>query len=121
YNNIPAIAKDTLSKDKLHWKLALKGLKGLPDEEQSPYQASRGAVIYKLDKNLKSNTNDISSYGIVAQNLYTFYYAEPSKKSKKLIDEFLSEALPDAKQDQESKIRNLDNYIKTNIFLSEGN
>ena len=29
-------------------------------------------LIFKLDKNLYNNTNDISSYRIVAQNLYEY-------------------------------------------------
>lgn len=121
YNNIPTITKDTLSKDKLHWKLSLNKLKGLTEEKQSPYQALRGSIVYKLDKNLENNSNDISSYGIVAQNIYAFYYAKPSKKSENLINKYTSDALSDQDKDEDSKIRSLDRYIKTNVFLSEGN
>lgn len=121
YNDIPAISRDTLSKEKLHWKLSLPELKGLEKESQSPYQASRISLVYKLDKNLKNNSNDISSYGIVAQNIYSYYNAEPSKKAKVLLDKFISEAISDRGMDEESKIRSIDRFIKTNVFLSEGN
>lgn len=121
YNNIPSISKDTLSKEKLHWKLSLNELKGLQKETQSPYQASRVSIVYKLDKNLKNNSNDISSYGIVAQNIYNFYNTEPSKKSKAILDKFISDALSDQDIDEDSKIRSLDRFIKTNVFLSKGN
>ncbi len=121
YNNIPPIVKDTLSKNKLHWKLSLKELNGLEKEEQSAYQASRGYIVYKLDKNLKNNVNDISSYGTVAQNIHAFYYSDPSKKSKELINAFISDAISKKDQDEESKIRSLDRYIKTNVAKSDGN
>lgn len=120
YNGIPSIAKDTLSKNKLHWKLSLDNLKGLVKEKQAPYQASRGAIVYKLDKNLKNNANDISSYGIVAQNVYSFYYEVPAKKTLSLIDTFISDALSKQDEDEETTIRSLDRFIKTNVFLTEG-
>lgn len=121
YNNIPPVLLDTLSTEKLHWQLSLKELKGLQEESQSPYQASRGAIVYKLDKNLYNNTNDISSYGIVAQNIFNFYYTDLTKKEKSLIDKLISEMALDKIQNEESKIRKLEIYIKTNIYLTEGN
>ena len=116
-----AISKDTLSKEKLHWKLSLNELKGLQKETQSPYQASRVSIVYKLDKNLKNNSNNISSYGIVAQNIYNFYNTEPSKKSETLLDKFISDALSDQEINEDSKVGSLDSFIKSNVFLSKGN
>lgn len=121
YNDLPSIEKDTLSKDKLHWKLSLKELKGLENETQSAYQASRGSIVYKLDKNLKNNMSDISSYSKVAQNIHGFYYAEPSKEVKKSIAKFSTEAISKNDEDEESKIRSLDRFIKTNVAKSDGN
>ena len=79
YNNLPAVEKDTNVTGKLNWKLYLDSIPALEEEDQSPYQASRGMVVYKLDKNLKNNMADISSYGIVAQNVYEYYYSPPEK------------------------------------------
>ena len=120
YNNIPTISRDTLSKDKLHWKLSLNNLEGLEEEAQAPYQASRGTIVYKLDKNLSKNLSDISSYGTVAQNIYAFYYAEHSKKTLNALNKFISDAFSKNDMDEDSKLRILDRYIKTNIFLTEG-
>ncbi|TMM52231.1 DUF3857 domain-containing protein [Maribacter algarum] len=118
YNGLPDMVKDTLSKDKLHWKLALKDLKGLPKEEQAPYTASRSYLVYKLDKNLRTNKSDLSSYGKVAQNIYNYYYTEPSKKAKALIQEFVNNTAK--KSDSiETKIRSVDNLIKSSFILSE--
>lgn len=119
YNQFPSVVIDTLSKEKLHWKVGLKELKGLEKETQAPYQASRVSLVYKLDKNLNNNTNDISSYGIIAQNIYNYYNKEPSKKSKSLLENFSKNAISNKSTDEESKIRDLDRYIKTNVFLSE--
>ncbi len=118
YNGLPEMVKDTLSKNRLHWKLRLEDLKSLPKEEQSPYTASRGFLVYKLDKNLKTNKSDLSSYGKVAQNIYSYYYAEPSKKAKAQLQDFIAPLT--AKEDNiESKIRRLDNTIKSSFILSQ--
>lgn len=118
YNGLPEVVRDTLSKDRLHWKLSLKNLERLQKEEQAPYSASRGYLVYKLDKNLKSNKSDLSSYGTVAQNIYNFYYTEPSKKAKSLIQEFVTAATKNS-TDLESKIRSIDHIIKSSFILSE--
>lgn len=121
YNGLPDVVQDTTSSDPLHWYIKTAEIKGLKEEEMSPYNASREFLIYKLDKNLYNNTNDISSYGIVAQNLYEFYYPEYSKKVIRNLDDLVSEAHIKESMDIASKIRKLEYYIKTNIYLSEGN
>jgi len=118
YNGLPIVVKDTLSKDRLHWNLSLKNLERLKKEEQASYTASRGYLVYKLDKNLKTNKSDLSSYGGMAQNIYNYYYADPSKKSKSLIDEFVARATKNS-ADTESKIRSIDNIVKSSFILSE--
>lgn len=118
YNGLPEMVKDTLLKDRNHWRIRLKNLKSLAKEEQSPYTASRGFLVYKLDKNLKTNKGDLSSYGKVAQNIYNYYYAEPSKKANIQIQDFIA-PLTQKEDSNESKIRRLDNTIKSSFILSE--
>ena len=120
YNGLPEVTQDSLSKDRLHWNLSLKELDGLQKEEQAPYAASRGFLVYKLDKNLKTGKSDLSSYGSVAQNLYEYYYAEPSKEAKTLIQEFIAMATENS-DGIESSIRSIDNVIKSSFILSESN
>lgn len=119
YNGLPAVERDTTATDVLHWQMKADELKGLVDEEMSPYDASRAALVYKLDKNLYNNTNDISSYGLVAQNLYEFYYPEHSKKTLKALDKFLKAALASTGDDEASRIRKLEYYIKTNVYFTK--
>jgi hypothetical protein len=119
FNNIPTIIKDTITKTKLHWKLHFNKLKKIEKENQSPYNASRGSIVYKLDKNTASKVSDISSYSKVSQNIYAFYYPEYEKKTKQLINNFISELEIDGIKDEESIVRKLDFYIKTNVFSSD--
>ena len=118
YNGLPEVKKDTLSKDRLHWTLRIDELKALEKEEQAPYDASRGYFIYKLDKNLQTNKGDLSSYGSISQNIYNYYYKEPSNKAKSLINAFLTSTINNEK-DIESNIRALDNTIKSSFILSQ--
>lgn len=118
YNGLPKIEKDTLLKDRAHWKLRIHELNGLEEEEQAPYDASRGYFVYKLDRNLKTNKGDLSSYGSIAQNIYNYYYNEPSEKAKPLIQELIASTTK-SNEDIESKIRSFDNIIKSSFILSE--
>jgi hypothetical protein len=119
YNNIPAVQFDTLSTTKRHWNISVKNLAPLEREVQAAYDAKKGFIVYKLDKNLVNGANDISSYSEVAQNIYSFYYPEFSKKEKKKIEKFIAEAGIDKLTDQEEIIRTLEIYVKTNVFSNE--
>jgi hypothetical protein len=119
FNKLPEAVKDTLSTQKLHWELHLENLKKLESEYQSPYNASRGFIVYKLDENTASNVSDIVSYSKVSQNIYSFYYPEYSKKTINLVSSFIKELNLVENADQETIIRRLDFYIKTNIFSQD--
>ena len=120
YNNTPEIQKDTIQKEKNHWKLNIENLKGLQKEEVSAYNASKSMVIYKLDRNTYSNIKDISSYSKVSQNIYSFYYPEIDNKTKKQLNKFISEATNKEELNGEALIRKLEFFIKNNIFITNG-
>lgn len=121
YNGIPAVSMDTLTTGKLHWNLHLQDLQKLEEEEQSAYNASRAFIVYKLDRNLANSARDISSYGGIAQNIHSFYYPEFSKKTVKRIRKFTSEAISKRAKGEEEIVRELEFFIKNNVYLSEGN
>ena len=121
YNGLPQFIKDTLSKTKSHWKMGVTGLKALQKEEQAPYDASRAFLIYKLDKNIGKNLNDISSYDKVAQNTYNYFNTQPNKKDGVLIQDFITSTIKTEDKSVESKIKRIDNTIKTDFYLSKGN
>jgi hypothetical protein len=121
YNNLPEVSQDTTATGKLHWKLRLDKVAKLEEEEASAYDASRGAIIYKLDQNLYNNTRDISSYGKVAQNIHAFYYPEYSRRTTKKLEKFVAEATAGAEKDEAALVRRLEYYIKNNVFQTQGN
>ncbi|WP_046758710.1 DUF3857 domain-containing protein [Kordia jejudonensis] len=120
YNGIPEATRDTIIANKKHWNIHMENVQPLEREAQSAYNAQRGFVVYKLDKNLATGVNGISSYGEVSQNIYSYYYPEYTKKQKKLLKKFIAEAGIDKLTDQEEIIRKLEMFIKTNVFSSEG-
>lgn len=121
YNGFPEVSKDTLIEDKLHWNSYAKEVKKLDKEEYSAYEASKSAVIYKLDKNLVNNKSDFSSYGSVAKNLYEYYYTAFPKKTNSLLAKFLSKIPGIDTENNETKIRKLESFIKSNIYVSKAN
>ncbi|WP_299156666.1 DUF3857 domain-containing protein [uncultured Tenacibaculum sp.] len=118
YNNLPSIVEDTIIKEKNNWKLHLKEIKGIEKENLSAYNASKGAIVYKLDKNTATKVSDITSYNRVSQNLYAFYYPEYKKKTVQLLNKFITDLSLENVKDEESVVRKLDYYIKTNLFIS---
>ncbi|MFL1012389.1 DUF3857 domain-containing protein [Flavisericum labens] len=119
YNDTPEITRDTISKDKLHWNLKIDQIESLENEEVSAYNASKKAIVYKLDRNTADNSKDISSYGKVAQNLYAFYYDELKGKTQNLLKKFIKEATKDEELNEEALIRKLEFFIKSNVYVTE--
>ena len=121
YNGIPFVNKDSLSTLKLHWQMKTNNVKSIEDEDTSAYQASKGYIIYKLDSNTANEKKEISSYGKVAQNIYSYYYPEYDKRTKTLINEFIAEVDLNSDEIEENTIRQLESFIKTNVYISEAN
>lgn len=121
FNNLPEVLEDTTTVKKHHYKLHLKDVKKLENEYLSAYNASKGFIVYKLDKNTANNARNIVSYNKVSQNLYDFYYPEYDKKTQSLIDKFIKELQLSDTADEETKARKIDLFIKKNIFSSDVN
>jgi hypothetical protein len=118
YNGIPEVQLDTMSTSKKHWTLTAENIAALDKESQAAYNAMRGFIIYKLYKNTY-NSKTVTSYDIVVQNLYAFYYPDYDAKLQKQIDAFSAQVGITADMDTDSKIRTIDAYIKQNVFFSE--
>jgi hypothetical protein len=119
FNNLPNVERDTLSVNKLHYKLHVSNIKKLESEYQAAYNASRAFIIYKMDKNTANNATDMVSYNTISQNLYASYYPDYSKKTKNLIKDFIKELDLPKKADEESIVRKLDSYLKTNVYSQD--
>ncbi|WP_341221705.1 DUF3857 domain-containing protein [Polaribacter atrinae] len=119
YNNIQNVERDTLSTVKLHYKLHAAKVQKLENEYQAPYNASRGFIVYKMDKNVDNMDEDIISYSNIAQNIYASYYPEYSENTKGLLNDFIKELALPKNADQESIIRKLDFYIKSTVYSQD--
>ena len=119
FNNLKNVERDTLTKDKLHYKLHVYKVKKLETEYQAPYNASRAFIVYKMDKNTAGTGADIISYNNVSQNLYNRFYEDYSRKTKGLIKDFIKELKLPKNADEESIARKLDFYIKTYIYTQD--
>lgn len=117
YNGIKPIEKDTLVKDRLHWSVHEDKIEKLEKEEVSAYQASRGFIIFKLDKNTANNGKNLSSYSNLTKNIYSFLNPELKKSDIKLMDDFAKEQKLLDKTDEE-KVRSIENHIKTNFYIT---
>jgi hypothetical protein len=118
YNGLPEIERDTLQKGKLHWKLHVKSIDKLEEEKEAPYRALLKHLVYKLDRNLVNNTNNISSYATFSKNIYDFLAQDVAKKEVSSIEKIIKETGILNTDDDITKIRKLENYLKSNIYIS---
>ena len=121
YNGLPPVKVDTLTTHKLHWTLEMDQLDKLEEEELSAYNASRASIVYKLDQNLYNNKKDISSYGGISQNIYSYYYPEYSRKTQKAVNKFIAEVFKKKIPEEDAAIRKLEFFIKNNVYFTNGN
>ncbi len=119
YNGLPEMVRDTLIKEKNHWKLNVDKLAGIEDEEQAPYKAMHKYLVYKLAKNAANPSKDIVSYSLASQNIYNSLYPETDKKIDNKIEAFVR-SIPDAKnEDLSVRVRAIENYIKSSVYIAE--
>jgi hypothetical protein len=120
YNGLNDVENDTVIENKNHWSLKIPKAKLLEREDLAAYDADRQFLVYALDENTASRVKDISSYANVAQNIYDFYSQEVSKKEQSELNSFLKQI--DFKEEDaiDVKLRAIESFIKTNIFIAEG-
>lgn len=119
YNNLAPVTRDTTIEDKLHWYFSVDTIPILEKEMLSAYQSKRMSVLYKLDRNTATNQNDISSYGIVSDNIYKYISKEEPKDVLKGINKLIKDAKIDLNSNTDIQIRTLEDYIKRNYFYVE--
>lgn len=115
---LPEIQEDSVP-GKNRYRLSVKGMKGLENEQSAPYNASRASLVYKIDENKARNRRNLVSYKTASQNIFKYYNEEPSKKAAKLLQDFFTELGITATADEEAKIRMLENGIKRGIYEAE--
>lgn len=116
YNGLASVTKDTIIEDKLHWYFHVDSIPLLEKELLSAYQSNRMFIVYKLDKNTATNQHDISSYGIVSDNIYKYISKEEPKDVIKALNKLIKDAKIDLNATESNQIRTLEDYIKRNYF-----
>jgi len=119
YNGLNEVENDTIIENKKHWYFKIPKVEALDPEVLSAYSAHKKFLIYALDENTASNAKDITSYANVSQNIYDFYSKEISKKIGSKLKQFLKRIDYSDSDSIESKIKTIESYIKTNIYLTE--
>lgn len=117
FNGLPGVKKDEETGAKLHWHMHADSLERLEEEELSAYEASKAFLVYKLDRNTTAGIYDISSYGKVAQNVYSFYYGEHSRRVTKELEKLTKKLSKE--EDLREKIRDLEYLVKTQFYVAE--
>ncbi|WP_425076196.1 DUF3857 domain-containing protein [Psychroserpens sp. S379A] len=121
YNELKEIENDTIIKDKNRWFFKIPKVKALERETLSAYNSHKKYLIYALDQNTASRTTDITSYSSVSQNIYDFYNKDISKKISSQLKKFLNNIDYNENDSDDQKIKAIESYIKTNIYLAEAN
>ncbi|NKI33144.1 DUF3857 domain-containing protein [Croceivirga thetidis] len=121
FNGLPEANRDSLPNGNNRWNLKVENMDGLEKEDQSAHSAYLGQIIYKLDSNTATKGKNLTSYANVSQNLYAFYYKDIDKKVDGLLDKFIKENNLANGENEDATLSMLDNYLKTTIFLTEGN
>lgn len=112
--------QDTIIEDKRFLTLHIDSIPAASDEEYAVYQANLQRVDYKLTYNHEGGRGRLLTWANAAESIFqqtsVFNSAEKSKV-KKLVKSQKFASLPN----EESKIKAVENYIKSNILLRKGN
>jgi hypothetical protein len=120
YNGFPEMLQDTTYKEQNVLEAKIDFIPGLEKEDYSAYGKNIMHVIYRLDKNTGTGSNNIISFGKISQNVYEYYYTDLEKKDKKALSQFLAKTGALKEKDEEMKIRKVENYIKGNFGIIDG-
>lgn len=110
---------DTLYKEKNRWHIGINNVPALKDELFAPLNLLYKQVVFKLDRNLGNGVKDISSFGNASQNVYNNLHANFTKADEKALDKFIKSIGIPENATIDDKIWKIDNYIKTNIRITE--
>lgn len=118
YNGLPELEEDTLLTEKYRYFIDVDEMPKLEEELLAPYRPNLMHVMYKLDKNVSEN-RELASFGFAAENVYQNIYEEKPKSLTKKLKKLLKEIEISKKDDTESKLRKLDDFIKTNFSIDD--
>ena len=117
YNGVVGLG-DTISGSKRHINLDIDGVSGIRDEAFAFSKANRKRVEYKLSFNQSKDNRELFTWSDAAQRIYSTTY-DKSKEGSKDLERFYKD-LKIKTSDEEEKIREIENHIKTNFSIQDG-
>jgi len=118
-NGMAGFYKDSTNTEVTRMVYEVQNLPGLKDEDWTAYESLLQKCYYKLQKNLDNNTSNFYTYTNITKIIHTNMYEPASKKAKKAMAKFIKEACPDPKASLETRVRQLENKMKTTIAIVE--
>jgi len=118
YNGCPDAVYDTTVKGRNVWVIIKDSIPRLKDEEGAALKTNYMKYAVKLNSNSANGKRDMYSYGPVASDIYDGMYNQLDSKDAKAIKSLIKEIKPNA-GNEEAKIRQIENYLKTNFIYHE--
>ena len=125
YNDDKEFEKDTSAvldlKGKTRWYIHYDSLDGLPNERSSAFSAELIYIGYKLSENYASNASDLFSYGELSKLIYKRFHENIDKKDEKFAKKLSKKIDIPNGSDERTKIRTIEEYVKSNVRIINGN
>ncbi len=121
YNDDSFVIQDTSYAEKKHWVYFSDHIEGLKDEDSAPYNLLLKQLVYKLDRNLSNQSSNLTSFGALSTNVYNLIYSKMDKQDQKALKSLIKEMKISEDANQESKIIEVENYIKDNMNFVSNN
>jgi len=119
YNGIPTL-KDTIHNEKRFLSLSVDSIDAAVDEEYAVYDANLKRVDYKLAYNLDRGRVRLFTWADASQNIFKRLCVFSSSELSKVKKEIKSKKF-NSLSDTEAKIKAVENYIKNNYVIRNGN
>jgi hypothetical protein len=119
YNGLPDVIS-SLDSTGNRYVMEIRNVPPEKDEEFSAGAANRPRLEYKLAYNLSKGKGRLFTWEDAAARIGETIYSL-ARGEEKGVQKILKEANPPTKGSAESRIRAVENYVKTNINLQEGN
>ena len=120
YNALAQAQEDTVLRLQNRYFIHQDTLPKFKSEEASFDRAYMGYLIYSLQSNLFSGSNNISDFKNSAATVYRNVHTEIDKKTTKSFKKILAESEFKKETEGPLQLARLENYLKENYFLVEG-
>ena len=118
YNGLPEAVRDTID-GKLRWHVEAEHVKGMIEEPFSNPEDNRMRLVYKLSRNAYGSGEEVVRYGPVAEDVYSYMAAAPSKSELKDLQKLVKEIPFEKDDDDAMRIWRTEQFLKKNIAVLE--